>query len=177
MRAIEKMLKGGIALALGTLLVVSAAPAAARAETHGAFEVTGGTSGTDYSYSEGVLTVNDGADITLSMAGGATAPTSDRIVVNGNAKITLNGVNITGAAFDNINGTDAQSAIDVSNNATLVLNLSGSSQNVLTGGAGYTDCAASGIHVPASASLVIRGSGGLSVKGGGILITGMVVTG
>ena len=119
-----------------------------------------------YSYADGVLTVNDGADITLSMAGGATTPTSDRIVVNGNAKITLNGVNITGAAFDNINGTDAQSAIDMSDNATLVLNLSGSSQNVLTGGAGYTDCAASGIHVPASASLVIRGSGGLSVKGG-----------
>ena len=132
----------------------------------GVFNVTGGTSGIDYSYTNGVLTVNSGANITISMASGATAPTSDRIVVNGNAEITLNGVNITGAAYDSIHGTDAQSAIDVSENATLVLNLSGSSQNVLTGGAGYTDCAASGIHVPASASLVIRGSGGLSVMGG-----------
>ena len=135
-------------------------------EAAGAFEVTGGISGTDYSYTNGVLIVNSGANITISMASGATAPTSDRIVVNGNAEITLNGVNITGAAYDSIHGTEAQSAIDVSENATLVLNLSGSSQNVLTGGAGYTDCAASGIHVPASASLVIQGSGGLSVMGG-----------
>ena len=133
-----------------------------RAET-GDFNVTGSGS---YSYSEGVLTVNTGADITISMANGATEPTSDRIAVNGNAKITLNGVNITGSKYDNINETDAQSAIDVSENATLILNLSESSQNTLTGGAGESSVGAPGIHVPSSASVVIQGSGGLSVTGG-----------
>ena len=162
----RKCISALLALALlVSLLPIGAAPAQA-ADTAGAFEVTGGTSGTDYSYSNGVLTVNDGANITISMASGATTPTSDRIVVNGNAEITLNGVNITGAAYDNINDTDAQSAIDVSENATLVLNLSGSSQNVLTGGEGKTDVGAPGIHVPDSASLVIHGKGGLSVTGG-----------
>ena len=70
MGAIQKIIRGGVALALGALLAVSAAPAAARAEAVGAFEVTGGTQGEGYSYADGVLTVNDGADIALSMVGG-----------------------------------------------------------------------------------------------------------
>ena len=130
----------------------------------GDFEITGESSG--YSYSNGVLTVNDGANITISMASGVTEPTSDRIVVNGNAEITLNGVNITGATYDSTNGTDARSAIDVSESATLILNLSESSQNTLTGGSGGSSVGAPGISVPSSASLVIQGSGGLSVTGG-----------
>ena len=140
-------------------------PYMAVSQSTGDFEITGGESNS-YSYSNGVLTVNDGANITISMANGATTPTSDRIVVNGNAKITLNGVNITGSKYDNINGTDAQSAIDVSENATLILNLSESSQNTLTGGAGESSVGAPGIHVPSSASVVIQGSGDLSVTGG-----------
>ena len=84
---------------LVSVLPIGAAPAQA-ADTAGAFEVTGGTSGTDYSYSNGVLTVNDGASITISMASEATIPTSDRIVVaeNATATITLNDVNIKGSA-------------------------------------------------------------------------------
>ena len=149
-----------------SLIPVGAAPAQA-AETKataGDFEVEGDTSG--YSYTNGVLTVNDGADITISMANGATTPTSDRIVVNGNAEITLNGVNITGAAYGSINGTDAQSPIDVSENATLILNLPESLQNTLIGGEGKASVGAPGIHVPDSASLVIHGKGVLSVTGG-----------
>ncbi len=90
----------GVALALGALLAVSAAPAVARAATAGAFEVTGDSEG--YSYSDGVLTVNDGADIAVSMADGATGLTSDRIVVAEGATttITLDGVNITGPGPD-----------------------------------------------------------------------------
>ena len=133
-----------------------------------AFNVTTneGSSENAYTYSEGVLTVNGGANITISMAEGATEPTSDRIAVTGNAEITLNGVNITGSKYDNINETDAQSAIDVSENATLILNLSESSQNTLTGGDGESSVGAPGIHVPSSASVVIQGSGALSVTGG-----------
>ena len=129
------------------------------------FNVTGGTSGTDYSYSDGVLTVNSGANITISMASEATEPTSDRIAVTGNAEITLNGVNITAPSYGATTG-NAQSAIDVSENAHLILNLSDDKNNTLTGGSGSTDLGAPGIHVPASSSLVIQGSGNLSVTGG-----------
>ena len=147
---------------LSTALAVEARAAA------GAFEVTGGTSGTDYSYSDGVLTVNDGANITISMANGATTPTSDRIVVaaNATATITLNGVSITGPGPDISSGAPAQSAIDVGENAHLILNLSDNTTNALTGGSGGIDLGAPGIHVPSSASLVIQGSGELSVTGG-----------
>ena len=158
----------GMETEMATLSNALAAETRAAAE---GFEVTGGTSGKDYSYSDGVLTVNDGANITISMASGATTPTSDRIVVTGNAEITLNGVNITGSKYDNINETDAQSAIDVSENATLILNLSESTQNTLTGGDGESSVGAPGIHVPESSSLVIQGSGGLSVQGGDSIST------
>ena len=132
-------------------------------QSTGDFEITGESR--NYSYSEGVLTVNSGANITISMASGATTPTSDRIVVNGNAEITLNGVNITAPSYGATTG-NAQSAIDVSENAHLILNLSDNKNNTLTGGSGGTDLGAPGIHVPASSSLVIQGSGGLSVNGG-----------
>ena len=160
MKAKKRFFSLLLALCLVVGLLPTSALAAETRVTVGNFNVEGDSS--TYSYSNGVLTVNNGASLTISTNG----QTSDRIVVNGNAEITLNGVNITGAAYDNINGTDAQSAIDVSENATLVLNLSGSSQNVLTGGEGKTGVGAPGIHVPDSASLVIQGSGGLSVAGG-----------
>ena len=159
---------GGVALALGALLAVSAAPTAARADAAGAFEVTGGAQGEDYAYSDGVLTVSDGADITVSMTDGSTEPTSGRIVVaaNATATITLNGVSVTGPGPDISSGAPAQSAIDVGENAHLILNLKDETSNVLTGGSGGTDLGAPGIHVPSSASLVVQGSGGLSVQGG-----------
>ena len=102
------------------------------------------------------------------MVGGATEPTSDRIVVaaNATATITLNGVSITGPGPDISSVAPAQSAIDVGENAHLILNLSDNKNNTLTGGSGGTDLGAPGIHVPSSASLVVQGSGGLSVQGG-----------
>ena len=141
-------------------------PYMAVSQSTGDFEITGESS--NYSYSEGVLTVNDGANITISVASGATTPTNDRIVVaaNATATITLSGVNITGPAQDSSTDTKKQSAIDLSENATLILNLSENSQNTLTGGAGGTGSGVPGIHVPSSASLVVCGSGGLSVTGG-----------
>ena len=148
---------------LVSLLPLGAAPAQA-ADTAGAFEVTGGTLGSDYSYSNGVLTVNDGANITISMASGATTPTSDRIVVaeNATATITLNDVNIKGSA----NNGNVPSAIDLSPNATLMLVLSENSTNTLAGAddGGYDG--APGIHVPDSAALIIQGGGSLTVTGG-----------
>ena len=146
---------------LVSVLPIGAAPAQA-ADTAGAFEVTGGTSGTDYSYSNGVLTVNDGASITISMASEATKSTSDRIVVNGNAKITLNGVNITPVDA----GTDdGYSGIDLASGATLNITLQSGSSNVINGGTSITGAPGPGIHVPESSTLIIGGNGSLEVKG------------
>ena len=151
------------------LLSLLLLPYMAVADT-GAFNVTTneGSSESAYTYSEGVLTVGDGANITISMASGATTPTNDRIVVaaNATATITLNEVKITGPARDAESSTPAQSAIDVEENAHLILNLSDNTTNALTGGSGGIDLGAPGIHVPSSASLVIQGSGELSVTGG-----------
>ena len=146
---------------LVSVLPIGAAPAQA-ADTAGAFEVTGGTSGTDYSYSNGVLTVNDGASITISMVSEATKSTSDRIVVNGNAKITLNGVNITplDAGTD-----DGYSGIDLASGATLNITLQSGSSNVINGGTSITGAPGPGIHVPESSTLIIGGNGSLEVKG------------
>ena len=158
----RKLTSALLALALFvSLLPIGAAPAQA-ADTAGAFEVTGGTSGTDYSYSNGVLTVNDGASITISMASEATKSTSDRIVVNGNAKITLNGVNITPVDA----GTDdGYSGIDLASGATLNITLQSGSSNVINGGTSITGAPGPGIHVPESSTLIIGGNGSLEVKG------------
>jgi|GEM_PF-1781195 len=148
---------------LVSLLPLGAAPAQA-ADTAGAFEVTGGTLGSDYSYSNGVLTVNDGANITISMASGATTPTSDRIVVaeNATATITLNNVYITPT---DAGTSDGYSGIDLGNGATLNLTLSDDSTNEINGGTSTTGLPGPGIHLPAGSTLTINGSGSLEVHG------------
>lgn len=81
-----------LAVMLSSVLLVEL-PAAA--ETAGAFTVTGGTSGTDYTYSGNQLTVLTGTPLTIKNTDPSTA-TEDRIFVNDgvNANITLAGVNI-----------------------------------------------------------------------------------
>ena len=122
-----------------------------------AFNITGGTANTDYTYSNGVLTVKNGANLTISMADGATTPTSDRIVVNtgASASITLNGVNITGAGTSDTN-TTTYSAITLSSNASLTLKLAQGSNNTLTGGSGGSSGpGAPAIRVPEGTSLTV----------------------
>ena len=147
-----------------SLIPVGAAPAQA-AETKataGDFEVEGDTSG--YSYTNGVLTVNDGANITISMANGATTPTSDRIVIaqNATATITLNNVYITPT---DAGTSDGYSGIDLGNGATLNLTLSDDSTNEINGGTSTTGLPGPGIHLPAGSTLTINGSGSLEVHG------------
>ena len=143
----------------------------------GAFNITGGSSGTAYTYSDGVLTVNNGANITISMSNGGTDPTSDRIVIaqSATATITLDGVEIK--------APQQTSAIDLSSGSKLTLILPTNSTSSLEGGTwdssdlsgNSSGCA--GIHVPVGAELNIQCSetdthkcleascGKLSVKG------------
>ena len=165
-KPLRKLLATILTLAmLVSLLPIGAAPAQAAGDT-GDFNVTGNSS---YSYANGVLTVNDGANITISMDSSETTPTSDRIVVaeNATATITLAGVNIKGSDLDSNQNIAAKSAIDLSNGSILTIDLSANTENTLAGGDGSTDgSGAPGIHVPDSASLIIQGEGSLTVNGG-----------
>ena len=151
MRAIEKMIRGGVvALALGALLVVSAAPAAARADAA-------------HDVSQSTLVISEDGSYAVT---GST--TTNHIVVNEGvtATVTLNNVTITGVEESLMSGAPPQSPIDLAEGATLTLILAESSTNTLTGGAGTSYRGAPGIHVPDEASLIIQGSGSLSVTGG-----------
>lgn len=165
-KPLRKLLATILTLALlFSLLPIGAAPAQAAGDT-GDFNVTGNSS---YSYANGVLTVNDGANITISMDSSETTPTSDRIVVaeNATATITLAGVNIKGSDCNGAQVIAAKSAIDLSNGSILTIDLSANTENTLAGGNGITEgSGAPGIHVPDSASLIIQGEGSLSVSGG-----------
>jgi len=173
-KPLRKFLAALLTLAmLVSLLPISAAPAqaAGEGESTGAFNVTKNTGSSDnaYTYTNGVLTVNNGANITISMVNDATTPTSDRIVVaaNATATITLAGVNIKGSDCDGAQVIAAKSAIDLSNGSILTIALSKDTENTLAGGNGSTEgSGAPGIHVPDSASLIIQGEGSLTVSGG-----------
>lgn len=122
-----------------------------------AFNITGDTANADYTYSNGVLTVKNGANLTVSMADGATTPTSDRIVVesNASASITLNGVNIKGTANDG-SATKQTSAITLSPDSSLTLTLAQGSSNTLAGGSGGANSAgAPAINVPEGTTLTV----------------------
>ena len=120
----------------------------------GAFNITGGSSGTAYTYADGVLTVNDGAHLTISMSGSSAAPTSDRIVIaqNATATITLNGVKIK--------APQQTSAVDLSSGSKLTLILLTGSESSLVGGTwdntDLTSSGSAGIHVPNGTELHIK---------------------
>ena len=122
----------------------------------GAFNVSGGSEGNDYSYSDGVLTINNGANLTIS----TNSQTSDRIAIasGATATITLSSVNITASA--------GSPAIDIPSGSSLTLNLAEGSQNTLSTASGVSSSGAPGIHLPTGATLIIQGLGNLSVKGG-----------
>ncbi len=143
---------------LASVLPIGAVPAQA-ADTAGAFEVTGGNSGTDYSYSDGVLTINSDTALTISNTNPKTV-TNDRIVIgnNVNASLTFNGVNISAP-------TD-QSAIYVPSGSSLKITLADDSTNSTIGGNGSTGSAAPAIRLPDGATLTIEGTGTLNVTGG-----------
>lgn len=125
--------------------------------TVGGFNVEGDSSG--YSYSSGILTINNDANLTISTNG----QTADRIVVasGATATITLNNVSIA--------TTNNNTPIDVPNNSTLTLNLVNGSQNTISAtSSSVTDCGSPGIHVPSGAQLMIQGEGSLSVIGASV---------
>lgn len=113
--------------------------------TAGDFQVTGDN--TKYTYANNTLTVQDGADLTIS---GTT--TQDKIVVasGATAAITLAGVNINvgGCAFDMAG-------------ATVTLTLAENTTNILK-----SDVFRAGLEAPDGSTLTIDGSGKLEATSG-----------
>jgi len=119
----------------------------------GTFNLATGTgTGTGWSWASSVLTVNNGANITIT--GSVSNGRRISVAANATASITLNGVSITGLG-------SGQSPLLLNNNAMLNLTLIGT--NTLT--AGY---ASAGIQVPSGRALTITAAstGSLSATGG-----------
>ena len=110
-------------------------------------KVEGGTANTDYTYSDGTLTVKTDKPLTVS-----GSPTTDKIVIAEGVKAELT---ISGLSID----VTAGNAIDLENGASLDLTLEG--ENTLKAGYGKA-----GIHVPKGTTLTIDGNGSLDVEGG-----------
>ena len=137
-------------LACSVTVMVLGLGVTAGAET-GAFTVTGGVEGTDYTYAAGVLTINTAEALTISTSG----TTSDRIVVDSaaGADITLDGVDIL--------STSSAAMLIKSGSGGVTVTLADGSQNSLTSG---TSSAA--VQKDNTAQLEITGSGSLDAIGG-----------
>ena len=125
-------------------------------ETAGAFTVTGGTLGTEYTYADGVLTIKSDKALTIANTDPSTA-TTDRIEVADGvfANITLAGVNI------DVSSKSDTAAFKIANvnYGSGTITLAGDSVNKLKSG---SNCA--GLQM--NKSLCIQGEGKLIATGG-----------
>ncbi len=149
MRLLSKIYIG---LVCATAVMLFGFGVTASAET-GAFTVTGGVEGIDYTYASGVLTINTAEELTISTSGSTT----DRIQVTGSsgANIILSGVDINNAA------SAGKGALLISGSGDVNITLADGTENVLKAG---ESCAA--IQKDGTGLLTISGSGSLKAVGG-----------
>ena len=146
-----------LGLALVTALCAVLLCTGAMADT-GAFTVSGGSEGTDYSYAGGVLTIKTGTPLTIKNTD-SSAETKDRIVIGSGvtANLTFAGVNISLGVNENTNGVSADT---VPSGATLHLTLADGSVNTLVGDTdgkeGSYSKSGAGIEAPDGATLTIN---------------------
>ena len=146
-----------LGLALVTALCAVLLCTGAMADT-GAFTVTGGTEGEDYSYAGGVLTIKKGTPLTIKNTDSSKS-TTDRIVIDSGvtANLTFAGVNISLGVNENTNGV---SAVTVPSGATLHLTLEDGSVNTVVGDVNKEEIGSkikngAGIEAPAGVTLTI----------------------
>ena len=158
-----------------------------KAAIAGAFTVTGGQENTDYTYANGVLTIQTAAPVTIANTNKA-APTTDRIEVASNvsANITLAGVNI------DVSGISNTAAFKIADNSkgNVTITLADGTNNVLKSGgccAGLqkngnastgtlTICGNTGKLTATSGSYAAGIGGGENGSGSNITISGGTVT-
>ena len=124
----------------------------------GSFNVTGGTSGTEWTYDESAETLTFNASGTYTVTGDGLQ-TSEKIVVadNFNGTITLENINI-----------EADCAFEVKNTATLTLMLNGDNQLTSTASAGllFADATTGSLTIDSQTGGSLTATG--STKGAGI---------
>ncbi|MDO5431200.1 hypothetical protein [Eubacterium sp.] len=127
----------------------------------GDFTVTG-TGSYTYDESAKTLTVNSGANVTIKNMVSGT-PTADKIVVAGDASITLDGVNI------DLKRKDC-GAMEIQNGANVTLELKSGSVNTLKNENGNYLIYGVGLRVPKGAAVTINGSedATLNAEGSGL---------
>jgi len=122
------------------------------------FVVTGGASGTDYTYAaDGTLTFKNPGDYTVSMTTAGAMTTSDKIVVTGGTSANPVNITLSGVTIDQSSAGGC--AFELQGSAVVNLTLSGT--NTLT-----SDGSCAGLQVPAGTELTIGGTGSLSAAGG-----------
>ena len=135
-------------------------------QTTGAFTVTGGTLGTDYTYDNNnkVLTINTGTAITIKNTDPST-PTNDRIEVaeNVSANITLAGVNIDVSASEYI----AAFKIADDSHENVTITLADDSVNMLKSGDKCAGLQKNGGEADIGKLTIQGGTGKLIAEGGG----------
>ena len=154
----KSLLRQTFSLLLCAALAFTLLPSAAlAAETVGDFIVEGGVSGTDFTFTGGVLAFIQPGAYTVSMKAGATIPTTNRIAAasSGTVNITLSGVRI------DLSGIYSNSAFDIASGSAVSLNLAAGTSNEFKSGADKA-----GIRVPEGASLAVSGTGTLKANGG-----------
>lgn len=174
---------------LTTMFVPLPIIAAAEGTTVGAFTVTGGENGTDYSYADNVLTISKTTAITIKNTDPSTATTDTIVVASENgANITLSGVNI------DVSSTERACAFNIDSNVTekVTITLADGSENTLKSGESYaglqkSNSANHNLEITGDTldigSLTANGGrygagigGGLSSAGSDIVISGGSVT-
>lgn len=159
--------KGHIFGADGICLRCALPPSAT--DTAGAFTVTGGTQGTDYTYQDGILTILTDTALTIANTD-PTVAAKDRIYIakDVSARITLAGVNINvGITTTNAYHIDAEyqlCALEIAKDSSgdVTITLADGSTNFLMSGAFRAGIQKMG----ANGSLLINGKGKLEVWGG-----------
>ncbi|BAL00210.1 putative surface layer protein [Oscillibacter valericigenes Sjm18-20] len=153
------MKKRLLSILLTACMVLTLLPTVALAAGTGAFTVTGGTYGMDYSYASNTLTILTNTEIAIANTDPATA-TTDKIVVSSSAgaNITLAGVNIDlssadGAAFD-IASTAGEVNLILADGATNTLK------------SGFSRAGLQKDTTAAGTMLTISGNGTLNANGG-----------
>ncbi len=148
---------GMFALICGTFIFNS--PVMIWAEIVGDFEVTGGISGTDYSYADGVLTILTDTELTIANSDPDTSTTDVINIADGvSAKLIFNGVNID---VSEINKTPAVKIADDSTGDVRITLVSGT-ENTLKSGMYSAGLEKNG----ANGTLEITGTGMLVAVGG-----------
>jgi len=143
-----------LALTLG-LLAASALPAQAASDFNLATGAGSCLAANQCQWSDPVLTVRDGADMTVS--GAVTNGRRIEVAAGARATLTLNGVSIS------MPNGNSNSPLRLNAGANLTLTLAGGKSS-LTARSGGT---AAGLQAPAGTTLVIQGAGELNATSGG----------